>query len=49
MQAAETWDRLLIELPVQVSSLWQERTELRNIHGSVCAMCYYFNYIVQGR
>ena len=48
IQAAESWDRLLIELPGQVSSLWNERNELRNVHGSVSAMCYYYNYIVQG-
>lgn len=49
IQAAENWDRLLMELPPQVSSLWLERNELRNVHGSICAMCYYYNYIVQGK
>lgn len=49
LQTIEGFDRLLIELPGQVSSLWQERNELRNVHGSVCAMCYYYNYIVQGK
>ncbi|XP_057368389.1 uncharacterized protein LOC130689450 [Daphnia carinata] len=47
VQASESWDRLLLELPGQVTPLWNERNELRNVHGSVCAMCYYYNYIVQ--
>ncbi|XP_046645953.1 uncharacterized protein LOC124336259 [Daphnia pulicaria] len=48
IQATESWDRLLIELPGQVSSLWNERNELRNVYGSVSALCHYYNYIVEG-
>ena len=48
LQSAESWDRLLLELPPQFISLWNDRTELRNVHGSVSAMCYYFNHVVHG-
>jgi len=46
LQTAEAWDRQLIDVPGQISSLFQERNELRNVYGSVCAMCHYFNYLV---
>ena len=48
LQSAESWDRLLFELPPQFISLWNDRIELRNVHGSVSAMCYYFNHMVHG-
>lgn len=46
LQTAESWDRQLIDVPGQISSLFLERNELRAVYGSVNAMCYYFNHLV---
>ena len=49
IQTAETWDRLIFDLPQSFQYIWIERNDLRIVYGSVTAMCYYHNYFIDSK